>query len=98
MRHSRRRTSRRTSRRKHSSRTRIRKSSRTRRTSRKNSSRSRSKCRQRLSRKIAINMRERRYSSPSQAIAVAYAQIRKRYPQCSRALSRSSRKRSSRRR
>lgn len=47
------------------------------------------KCRDRLSDKIAINMREYkngRYKSPKQAIAVSYSQINKMYPNCRRHL------------
>lgn len=39
-------------------------------------------CRENLGRKIAINMREGKYVSKEQAIAVAYSQIRKAYPEC----------------
>ncbi len=48
-------------------------------------------CRDLLSSKIAINMREYKkgvYKSPKQAIAVAYAQISKKSPSCKRILSR----------
>lgn len=43
------------------------------------------KCQKLLSRKIGINMgeyRQGRYSSPKQAIAVAYSQVRKEHPTC----------------
>uniref|UniRef100_A0A6C0KU28 Uncharacterized protein n=1 Tax=viral metagenome TaxID=1070528 RepID=A0A6C0KU28_9ZZZZ len=39
-------------------------------------------CRENLVKKIAINMREAKYVSKEQAIAVAYSQIRKAYPEC----------------
>ena len=48
-------------------------------------------CRDMLSSKIAINMREYkkgRFKSPKQAIAVAYAQVSKKSPACKRILSR----------
>lgn len=48
-------------------------------------------CRDMLSSKIAINMREYkkgRFKSPKQAIAVAYAQVAKKSPACKRFLSR----------
>ena len=69
---------------------------RSRRRSRKN--KSKGKCRQYLSKKIAINMEEYRkgmYVSPSQAIAVAYSQVRKSHPACKRVLKQSKRKRRS---
>ena len=43
------------------------------------------KCKTELKNKILINMREYnngRYSNRKQAIAVAYAQIKKKYPKC----------------
>lgn len=52
------------------------------------------KCRERLQKKIAINMAEYksgRYSSRSQAVAVSYAQVKKKYPSCKRHLSKKSR-------
>ena len=52
-------------------------------------------CRDMLSSKIAINMREYkngRFKSPKQAIAVAYAQVLKQSPGCKRELSRKTRK------
>jgi hypothetical protein len=48
------------------------------------------KCRERLQKKIRINMAEYksgRYSSRAQALAVSYAQIKKKYPSCKRSLS-----------
>jgi len=48
-------------------------------------------CRDMLSSKIAINMREYKkglFKSPKQAIAVAYAQVAKKSPACKRFLSR----------
>ena len=48
-------------------------------------------CRDLLSSKIAINMREYKkgvYKSPKQAIAVAYAQISKKSPRCKKVFSR----------
>jgi len=44
-------------------------------------------CREKLSQKIAINMREDRYVSQAQAIAVAYSQTRKKFPECKKYLS-----------
>ena len=58
---------------------------------RRRSSGKKSLCRQRLSKKIAKNMREYkkgRYQFPQQAIAVSYSQVKKKYPHCSRSLSR----------
>ena len=52
----------------------------------------RKKCRSLLSKKIGINMNEYksgRYSSPSQAIAVSYSQIKKWYPSCKNKLKKS---------
>ena len=51
---------------------------------------SRSPCRQYLSKKIAINMKEYKegvYASPKQAIAVSYSQVKKLYPHCKKELS-----------
>ena len=56
------------------------------------------RCKRLLRAKIAVNMREQRYSSRAQAIAVAYAQTRKRHPSCRRVLSKRSKRRTSRRR
>lgn len=47
-------------------------------------------CKQRLSKKIGINineMKDGRYVSRAQAIAVAYKQIAKKFPHCKRFLS-----------
>jgi hypothetical protein len=47
-------------------------------------------CKKRLSEKIAININEMKdglYVSRAQAIAVAYKQITKKFPQCTRYLS-----------
>ena len=47
------------------------------------------KCQQNVSKKIAINIdefKEGRYVSKSQAIAVAYAQVKKRHPECAKYL------------
>lgn len=49
-------------------------------------------CRKLLSEKIGINIRERRYKSPKQAIAVAYSQVRKSHPKCKRFFKSRSRK------
>jgi len=49
-------------------------------------------CREMLSDKISINMKEYkkgRYSSPKQSIAVSYSQIKKMYPKCSTYLKKS---------
>jgi len=53
--------------------------------------RSTSVCKQRLAKKIAINMSEG-YTSREQAIAVAYSQVNKKYPHCRSALKRSTKK------
>uniref|UniRef100_A0A6C0I506 Uncharacterized protein n=1 Tax=viral metagenome TaxID=1070528 RepID=A0A6C0I506_9ZZZZ len=50
-------------------------------------------CRSLLSNKISINMKEyksgnKKIKSPLQAIAVAYSQIKKKYPECSKSLKR----------
>ena len=53
------------------------------------------KCKDHLQKKIRINMAEYksgRYSSRAQAVAVSYAQIKKKYPSCKRYLSRKSNK------
>ena len=53
------------------------------------------KCREHLQKKIKINMAEYksgRYSSRAQAVAVSYAQVKKKYPYCKRSLSRKSNK------
>ena len=75
---------------------RSRKSPRRRSPRRKSSRRSPSKkCREHLQKKIRINMAEYksgRYSSRAQAVAVSYAQVRKKYPSCKRSLSRKSTK------
>lgn len=42
-------------------------------------------CKKKLKNKIAINMEEYhsgRWSSPKQAVAVSYSQVRKKYPNC----------------
>jgi len=54
-------------------------------------------CRSKLSNKIKINMNEykkgnKRIKSAIQAIAVAYSQVKKKYPKCSRSLKRKSKK------
>ena len=79
---------------------RSRKSPRRRSPRRKSSRRSRhrspsKKCREHLQKKIRINMAEYksgRYSSRAQALAVSYAQVKKKYPSCKRSLSRKSSK------
>lgn len=43
-----------------------------------------STCKKKLSDKIAINIREGKYNSKSQAIAVAYSQVRNMCPDCRR--------------
>ncbi len=51
-----------------------------------------SKCQKLLSNKIGINMAEYkkgRYSSPKQAIAVAYSQVRTKHPSCRGSISKS---------
>jgi len=50
----------------------------------------RGKCRSYLQKKIKKNMAEYksgRYSSRAQAVAVSYAQVKKKYPSCKRSLS-----------
>jgi hypothetical protein len=47
-------------------------------------------CKQRLSKQIAENIKEGTYSSRSQAIAVAYSQVQKKYPHCKRYLKKKS--------
>lgn len=57
--------------------------------SRRKSVRKSKKCQQNVSKKIAINIdefKEGRYVSKSQAIAVAYAQVKKRHPECEKYL------------
>ena len=57
----------------------------------KKSKKSKSVCKQRLSKKIAKNMKEMkegRYKSPAQAIAVSYSQILKEFPRCKKSLKR----------
>ena len=52
-------------------------------------------CKNKLNNKIKINLDEYkkgRYSSRAQAVAVSYAQIKKKYPKCRKTLSRRSRK------
>ena len=54
-------------------------------------------CRNKLSNKIKINMKEykqgnKKIKSPSQAIAISYSQVKKKYPKCSRSLKRKSKK------
>jgi hypothetical protein len=49
-----------------------------------------SDCKKKLQKKIRINMTEYksgRYSSRAQALAVSYAQVKKKYPKCKRSLS-----------
>jgi hypothetical protein len=55
-----------------------------------------SKCKDYLSKKIGINIREGIYKSNAQAIAVAYSQVSKKHPSCKRVLRKKS-KRSSKR-
>jgi hypothetical protein len=45
-------------------------------------------CQKKVSEKIAINMKEGKYKSKNQAIAVAYSQVRKISPACDRFLKR----------
>lgn len=69
-----------------------RKSRKSRKVSKKKSRKSRksrkpkSKCRSYLSKKIRKNMKEKRYKSRGQAIAVSYSQVLKKHPQCKRSL------------
>jgi hypothetical protein len=52
-------------------------------------------CRKKLSAKIGINIneyKEGRYSSPAQAVAVSYSQVKKKYPDCAKYLKKSVRK------
>ena len=58
--------------------------------SRRGSPRKGGKCRSYLQKKIKKNMAEYksgRYSSRAQAVAVSYAQVKKKYPSCKRSLS-----------
>jgi len=68
-----------------------RKQTRTRRATRRRRSTPRNVCNQckdKVSAKIAINIREGRYVSRAQAIAVAFSQVQKDYPNCKRCLRR----------
>jgi hypothetical protein len=56
----------------------------------KKSPKRKSLCKQRLSKQIAENIKEGTYSSRSQAIAVAYSQVQKKYPHCKRYLKKKS--------
>ena len=47
-------------------------------------------CKQRLSKQIAENIKEGRFVSKQQAIAVAYSQVQKKYPHCKRYLKKKS--------
>ena len=52
-------------------------------------------CRSKLSKKIAVNLREmksgnKRIKSQKQAIAISYSQIKKKYPKCIKSLKRKS--------
>jgi len=53
---------------------------------RKSRSKRSKRCRSLLGKKIGINIREGIYANKAQAIAVAYSQVRKRYPSCRRIL------------
>lgn len=51
-------------------------------------------CRSKLSKKIAINLKEmksgnKKIKSPKQAIAISYSQIKKKYPKCVKSLKKS---------
>ena len=48
-------------------------------------------CKSRLQQKIGINLREGKYVSRAQAIAVAYSQISKMFPACKRVLAKKKR-------
>lgn len=68
-----------------------------RRKSKSKSKKRKSKCVKYLQQKIGINMNEFKngvYVSRSQAIAVAYSQVRKKHPSCKRILKKSKKKRS----
>lgn len=57
------------------------------------------KCQKLLAKKIGINMgeyRQGRYTSPKQAIAVAYSQVKKEHPTCKGPITKSRNKRSRR--
>jgi hypothetical protein len=65
-------------------------SKRSRRKSYRRSKRPLSPCRKKLQNKIRKNMAEYKagkYSSRAQALAVSYAQVKKKYPSCKRSLS-----------
>jgi hypothetical protein len=59
---------------------------------RKSRSKRSKRCKSLLSKKIGINIHEGIYDNKAQAIAVAYSQVRKRYPSCRRILGKKSRK------
>jgi hypothetical protein len=55
----------------------------------KNENKEKKTCKEHLSKKIAINLKEYkqgRYKSPKQAIAVSYSQVKKYYPECEKIL------------
>jgi hypothetical protein len=60
---------------------------------RKSRSKRSKRCRSLLGKKIGINIHEGIYANKAQAIAVAYSQVRKRYPSCRRILGKKSKKR-----
>ncbi len=62
---------------------------------RKSDRKRRSICKDYLGKKIGININEGIYKSRAQAIAVAYSQVRKKYPQCKRILGIRSKKKKS---
>jgi hypothetical protein len=68
------------------------KSIRKQRRSKRRSKRIPSKCKEYLSKKIAINIREGIYASNAQAIAVAYSQVSKKHPSCKRVLRKKSKR------
>jgi len=58
-------------------------------TSKKSSSNSTSDfCKKTLKKKISINIHEKRWASPKQAIAVSYSQVKKWFPKCRKYLER----------
>ena len=63
---------------------------------RKSRSKRSKRCKSLLSKKIGINIHEGIYDNKAQAIAVAYSQVRKRYPSCRRILGKKSLRRSKR--
>ena len=45
-------------------------------------------CKNALKKKISINIHEKRWTSPKQAVAVSYSQVKKWFPECKKYLER----------